>query len=97
MQRVPKIVQQRLASGQAGQHPDADLLAAFAENSLLERERGVVLSHLSRCGDCRSIVALAQPVTDTLPVIAAERTRKSPAPILISDLDPSQQQVPIGC
>lgn len=56
-----------------GPHPDPDLLTAFAENSLRERERELVFSHLSSCADCRMIVALAQPVTETVPEIAAER------------------------
>lgn len=82
MQELPKIVQQRLGSGQSGPHPDADLLTAFAENSLLKRERAAVLSHLSRCGDCRAIVALAQPVTDSLPVISVAPTSRLRWPVL---------------
>lgn len=82
MQQLPKIVQQRLTSGQAGPHPDPDLLTAFAENSLLEHERGIVLSHLSRCGDCRTIVALVQPVADTPSIIAVERTSWLRWPVL---------------
>jgi photosystem II stability/assembly factor-like uncharacterized protein len=82
MQNLPKIVRLRLGGGQAGPHPDPDLLAAFAENSLLEREREIVVSHLSRCGDCRAIVALAQPVADTIPVLAVERTSWLRWPVL---------------
>lgn len=66
MQNVPNIVRERLkASPPAVNHPDADLLTAFAERSLPDRERTVVLEHLSRCGDCRDIVALALPATET--------------------------------
>ena len=62
MQNVPKIVRDRLqAAAPAVNHPDADLLTAFAERSLPEHERTVVLEHLARCGDCRDIVALALP------------------------------------
>ena len=72
MQNVPKIVRERLkAVAPAVNHPDADVLTAFAERSLPEKERGVVLEHLARCGDCRDIVALALPATE--PVEAAIR------------------------
>lgn len=62
MQNVPKIVRERLrAATPAVNHPDADVLTAFAEHSLPELERDSVLEHLARCGDCREIVALALP------------------------------------
>ena len=65
MQNVPKIVRQRLkAVAPAVNHPDADVLTAFAEQSLPERERAGVLEHLAHCGDCRDIVALALPATE---------------------------------
>jgi hypothetical protein len=76
MQNVPNIVRERLKTANraadlshAQAHPDANLLTAFAEQSLAESERAVVLDHLSRCGDCRDIVALALPATE--PVEAA--------------------------
>jgi hypothetical protein len=62
MEQLPKIVQQRLsAADKAGVHPDPDLLTAFAERSLNERERVQVLQHLGGCADCRNIVSLAMP------------------------------------
>jgi hypothetical protein len=62
MEQLPKIVQQRLhATAKAGVHPDPDLLAAFAEKSLNERERSQVLQHLGHCSDCRSVLSLAMP------------------------------------
>ncbi|MGA2344618.1 MAG: carboxypeptidase regulatory-like domain-containing protein [Candidatus Sulfotelmatobacter sp.] len=65
MQNVPKIVRERLwAATPAVNHPDADVLTAFAERSLPGLERDVVLEHLARCGDCRDIVALALPATE---------------------------------
>jgi hypothetical protein len=65
MQNVPKIVRERLkAVAPAVNHPDADVLTAFAEQSLPERERAGVLDHLAHCGDCRDIVALALPATE---------------------------------
>lgn len=65
MQNVPQIVRDRLkAMPPAVDHPDADALTAFAERSLPDRERAIVLEHLARCGDCRDIVALALPEFD---------------------------------
>jgi hypothetical protein len=60
MQNVPKIVVKRLQSP-AGSHPDADLLTAFAEQSLGGAERDHIVEHLARCGDCREVVSLAVP------------------------------------
>ena len=42
-------------------HPDANLLAAFVEKTLPERERAQVLNHLAQCADCRELVALTLP------------------------------------
>jgi hypothetical protein len=66
MTEVPKIVYDRLRAaaepvGQEQPHPDADLLAGFAEQSLSASERDGILGHLGRCGDCREVVALALP------------------------------------
>src|SRR5215831_7855241 len=74
MSEVPKIVRQRLGSAAASAHPDADLLTAFAEQSLTDRERGQVLAHLSQCIDCREVVSLAMPEIETLAVAANPRT-----------------------
>src|SRR5258706_11092359 len=77
MQTVPKIVHERLkAAVPAANHPDADVLTAFAERSLPDLERAVVLEHMARCGDCREIVALALP---TMEPIETGGTR-SPSP-----------------
>jgi len=71
MQNLPKIVRERLrAATPAVDHPDADVLTAFAERSLPKREQGVVLEHLARCGDCRDIVALALPATEPVEAVA---------------------------
>ena len=61
MQNVPKIVVKRLQVPPAESHPDADLLTAFAEQSLTGAERDHVVEHLARCGDCREVVSLALP------------------------------------
>jgi Photosynthesis system II assembly factor YCF48/Putative zinc-finger len=62
MEALPKIVRQRLRPGaRPGVHPHADLLIAFAEKTLTERERTRVLEHLSRCEDCREVVFFSTP------------------------------------
>jgi hypothetical protein len=67
MQSVPNIVRERLkAATSAADHPDADLLTAFAEQSLPAPERATVLEHLARCADCRDVVALALPATEDI-------------------------------
>ncbi len=72
MEALPKIVRQRLQSRvKPGVHPHADLLTAFAEKMLTEREGTRVLEHLSRCEDCREVVFLAAP--QQMPVQAGER------------------------
>lgn len=66
MRKLSSFVLARLARRQnnGGEHPDADLLAGFAEGTLLRREREAVLAHLAECAICRDVVALgstAQP------------------------------------
>jgi hypothetical protein len=41
-------------------HPDAELLNAFAERALDDRERSQVLAHLAVCGRCRQVLTMAQ-------------------------------------
>lgn len=66
MDNVPKIVRERLKGAVVEtNHPEADELTAFAERSLPESERIVALEHLARCGDCRDILALALPATES--------------------------------
>ena len=65
MPDIPQTALQRLRDAvPAKSHPDADLLTAFAEQSLAESERAGVIEHLARCGDCRVVVALALPATE---------------------------------
>ena len=62
MAEVPRIVRECLRDqAVAGEHPDANLLSAFAERALTGRERAQVLDHISRCADCREVVALSAP------------------------------------
>lgn len=74
MHDVPQFVLKRLQEKQpaADSHPDADLLTAFAEQSLAGDERARVMEHLTRCGDCRDVVAIALPATE----IETEGARK---------------------
>jgi hypothetical protein len=64
---------------QPGQHPDADRLSAFIDDSLAPHERQETLTHLAQCSDCRSIIFLAQEaaVDDT----PAAELIPQPAPV----------------
>ncbi len=41
----------------AGHHLDADTLAAFAENALPEKSRGLYMTHLADCDRCRRVLS----------------------------------------
>jgi len=69
--RQPAIVnRQSTIDNRQSPHPDANLITAFLEKTLTERERAEVLNHLARCVECRDVVALALPAE----VTAVERT-----------------------
>lgn len=75
MTEVPKIVQFRLRAMGSGRpegssHPDADVLAAFAEQALSQAERDGVLGHLALCRNCRDVVVLALPATEPAAAVA---------------------------
>jgi hypothetical protein len=73
MTEVPKIVYDRLRAALPEQaHPDADLLTAFAEQTLSAAEREGVLQHLALCEDCRDVVALSLPAADITPPQTAD-------------------------
>src|SRR5215470_16592925 len=76
MEQLPNLVRERLLARAGGDHPDADVLTAFAEQVLPEQERSRVLTHLSRCADCRDVLALAVPPATGSPSIDTAR----PAP-----------------
>ncbi len=61
MSQIPESVRRRMQAQTAGEHPDADLLTAFAEQALAGQERERVLLHLSACPACRDLVSLAAP------------------------------------
>jgi photosystem II stability/assembly factor-like uncharacterized protein len=83
MEQLPKIVQQRLqGSAKPGIHPDPDLLTAFAEKSLNDRERGQVLQHLAGCADCRDVLSLAMPEIQPALAPGPERSNWLSWPVL---------------
>jgi len=72
MTEVPKIVRERLRVAELGrgstqEHPEADVLTAFAEQALSQADRESVLGHLALCADCREVMALAVPVPEVMP------------------------------
>jgi hypothetical protein len=70
MHNIPNIVRERLLRATpVGNHPDADILAAFAEKALAGRDRAEIIEHLARCGECRDVLAFALPETETQAVI----------------------------
>jgi hypothetical protein len=76
MPELPQVVRERLASARTtSSHPDPDVLTAFSERLLPAGERDVVLEHLARCGDCREIIALALPETESVPSPVLEPRR----------------------
>jgi hypothetical protein len=92
MTEVPKIVYDRLRATQKNrvlrdaalpdsEHPDADLLTAFAERTLSADERDATLEHLALCKDCREVLALTLPVTEIANAPAAETEADRAAPV----------------
>lgn len=65
-------------AGQSGDHPDADVLAAFAEGTLLTRERESVLTHAAECAECRRVLNLAAgaALASSLPEVKSAAGRK---------------------
>jgi len=74
LDRLNHILKERLAAAQRtpSEHPSADTLTAFAEQSLKAPQRETVLEHLAACADCRQAVLLA----------TAEVPGEHPAPAL---------------
>ena len=80
MSELPKFVLQKLGAASApAEHPGADLLAAFAEQSLSGTEREKLLAHLAVCHQCREVVWCALPEVDgEQQVVGAARPRWVP-------------------
>lgn len=76
MQDISKIVRKRWReAASAGAHPDADLLTAFAEQSLVESERARVTEHLARCRVCREVLSFALHSTEAAVVTVSSPSR----------------------
>jgi Photosynthesis system II assembly factor YCF48 len=76
MDVVKKLVSGRLKRDSAAPHPDPELVSAFSENCLSERERAQLLGHLGRCAECRALLYLAIPdVVDAQPVVSIQPKR----------------------
>jgi photosynthesis system II assembly factor YCF48-like protein/putative zinc finger protein len=74
MPDIPKIARHRLqAMATPGSHPDADMLTAFLEKALPERERQPILEHLARCADCREVMSFSAPPAEAA-TLAPSRT-----------------------
>ncbi len=74
MRNVPKVVLRRLhETGRQESHPEAELLTAFAEQSLADFERARMVEHLAACSHCREVVAFALPASDTVAHAAPSR------------------------
>src|ERR1700683_3718870 len=84
--RLDAMIRTRLASGldpAGARGPDADLLAAFAENTLAVDERTTLNAHVAGCAICqRQLAALARADALGAPVAA-----RAPAPLLIQTVE----------
>jgi hypothetical protein len=56
---LQELARSQLAPADFEAHLDADLLAAFAEHTLLPAERNSVLTHLAVCSECRQVLNVA--------------------------------------
>jgi hypothetical protein len=84
MAELPKLVRERLRTTASAttSHPGANLLTAFAEQSLRQHERAQVIAHLAHCADCREVVALALPVREDQVILSPERGNWFRLPVL---------------
>lgn len=72
-----------LRAGQRDEaHPDADVLTAFAEGALLERERAAVEEHLAVCAACRAVLTLAGAAAEETDAGARERAARAQVRVL---------------
>ena len=75
MTNLPKVVTRRLHTAAHAAHPDPDVIAAFVEKSLSDRERDQLLQHLAECRVCRDVVALSIPEQAVAAPLAASVRR----------------------
>jgi len=77
MNGLKKLVAGRLQTEIVEQHPDADVLTAFAENALRDVERAQILEHLGACKDCRETLYLAaEHSPEVQPVLSFQPKRR---------------------
>ena len=77
MDGLKKLVAGRLATAAVEQHPDPDVLNAFAEHALSDAERAQVLQHLGACKDCRETLHLAaEHSPEAQPVLSFQPKRR---------------------
>jgi hypothetical protein len=84
VQKLPQFALSRLKQTVPdNRHPDADVLTAFAEQSLAGREQTEIMEHLSRCGECREVLAMALPASEVfVPAHVPARTSWLAWPVL---------------
>ncbi len=79
MSDVAKFVRHAMNRKSPEDHPDENLLSAFSEGRLPQREQDQLLAHLSECSQCREIVAFSMPEGSQLaqasPVSMRQRLR----------------------
>ncbi len=75
-QEKPNSLQRALVSADAGPHPDANVLTAFAEDALLPRERESVLAHVACCAECREVLSLSGSAAGPYAVASPAAHRK---------------------
>src|SRR3982751_1017706 len=79
--QLPNSIRNVLASQPVDEpHPSADLLTAFAEQTLSTGETARIADHLSCCTECREVVFLASSVDEqpTAPEQAAIEAASKP-------------------
>jgi hypothetical protein len=86
-----------LAGTGGGAHPDSDLLNAFAEGSLLARERETVMGHLAVCAECREVVSLCASGQEDvrareIQLVAAAAAVQAEVPALVTAAAPIQRK-----
>jgi hypothetical protein len=81
-EKLPKAMLDALArEPKPAEHPAADVLAAFAEQALTEREQGSVTEHLARCAECREVVFLASAAAEEIGFQAGPTSAQAAAAI----------------
>ena len=75
-QGIPKSVRDALArQALADQHPSADLLNGYIEQTLTASEQAMVMNHVAACQECREIAFLAGTVAEEELISAAAVAR----------------------